>query len=525
MMTDVKRQYADALEDYSESSNLDYSDSHDDKKLHTKPGRKLTETEPKTKRAAQNRAAQRAYRERKERKLKDLEDKVKDLEGENVQAATEADFLKAQVDILKMELARYRGHFDFSDLNLPTKVGKLSNPRTGGYVASFDSPASSTSNKSPNSHKSSATSVSNHNSVSSDTTSPNQFSMDFPWSKDNLNSLHQSNAQQVPDLVSGSSSSTSPLNDNILVSPDSSVSSSAVSKANPNSNNLDFTSKFEEQLDPFCVQLNEVCGTKQCPVPKYKRQDSRGSNASSIVKLTDDQIQQYNSPFSNLLTPNSNSTNSGNIDYLNDPFFNGSTNLTSTNSTNTAIPNADSTPSELNFSKDPLSFLNDTNFDVSIAFGNPTHMSNNNQDSTPDDAPVHTNVDEVDPLSFLITEESIYDPLVDSFNFTDFVKPTEPKQATEHSITSKKSDAEYTTLPYENNDDDDDDNAVVPAPEHAIRCSEIWDRITAHPKYTEIDIDGLCNELKSKAKCSERGVVINSADVNQLLEQSAILKR
>ncbi|KAK6462262.1 Bzip transcription factor Pap1 bound To Dna, partial [Scheffersomyces coipomensis] len=66
--------------------------------------RKPIETEPKSKRTAQNRAAQRAYRERKERKMKDLEDKVKNLEDKNIKVTTEADFLKAQVEMLKKEL-------------------------------------------------------------------------------------------------------------------------------------------------------------------------------------------------------------------------------------------------------------------------------------------------------------------------------------------------------------------------------------------------------------------------------------
>lgn len=55
-------------------------------------GRKPIDTEPKSKRTAQNRAAQRAYRERKERKMKELEDKVRLLEDANVRALTETDF-------------------------------------------------------------------------------------------------------------------------------------------------------------------------------------------------------------------------------------------------------------------------------------------------------------------------------------------------------------------------------------------------------------------------------------------------
>ncbi|EAZ63026.2 basic-leucine zipper transcription factor [Scheffersomyces stipitis CBS 6054] len=492
-MNDVKRNYAEVLS--SESPMGSTPDAHDDKKLHTKPGRKPIETEPKSKRTAQNRAAQRAYRERKERKMKDLEDKVKSLEDENIKATTEADFLKAQVDMLKNELARYRGHTDFSDLNLPTKVGNLSNPNTsksGSY--NFNSASSTASSaKSANSVQHTSTSSSLNDN------SPRQFSVDFPWSKDNLMSLKSGtnvasseyNAnQQVPDLVSGSSSSTSPLNDNLLVSPDSSVSS-ASNPINVNTN-LDFTSSFDEQLDPFCVKLNEACGTKQCPVPKTKRNDSRVSQ-SSIPN-------QFSSPFSNLVTPTPQNLND--IDYLSDPFFNQVGDPFSLD--------FNTTPSHNN--EDPLSFLNDNNFDVSLAFGDPN--------------PRHGK-DELDPIALLTTEESIYDPLKDTsgvnvnFNFNDFVKSSLPSETT-------PKERNYTlTEPSINEEvaEDDDDDAVVPAPEQTIRCSEIWDRITAHPKYTEIDIDGLCNELKSKAKCSEKGVVINAADVNQLLEQSAMKRR
>jgi len=554
-MTDVKRNYSEALSE--DSPFADSPDAHDDKKLHTKPGRKPIDTEPKLKRTAQNRAAQRAYRERKERKMKDLEDKVKSLEDENIKATTEADFLKAQVDMLKNELARYRGHTDFTDLNLPTKVGRLSNPNNhktstsssqGNYVPYFDSTSSTASlAKSSRSVHNASTLLSLVNNDSL----PNQFSVDFPWSKNNLMSLkdnlnsnsnnldsnilggNANNFNNVPDLVSGSSSSTSPLNDNILVSPDSSVSS-ASNPINLNTN-LDFTSTFDEQVDPFCVKLNEACGTKQCPVPKYKRSDSRVS-AGSIP-------QQFNSPFSNLVTPASNNLND--VDYLNDPFFsqvgdafnldlsntenstnnnNNNNNTTlSSNVSNNTINTSSAVPASSNNTSiatpanasDPLSFLNDNNFDVSLAFGDPNPRQPK---------------DEFDPIALLTTEESVYDPLKDTsgvnvnFNFNEFVKSSLPSEATpkERNYTLTEPSIHEESLQEE---DEDDDDAVVPAPEQTIRCSEIWDRITAHPKYTEIDIDGLCNELKSKAKCSEKGVVINSADVNLLLEQSAILKR
>ena len=60
------------------------------------------------KRKAQNRAAQRAFRERKERHLKDLETKVEDLEKSSEAANHENGRLRAQVDKLNTELTEYR---------------------------------------------------------------------------------------------------------------------------------------------------------------------------------------------------------------------------------------------------------------------------------------------------------------------------------------------------------------------------------------------------------------------------------
>ncbi|KAF5101835.1 hypothetical protein D0Z00_000697 [Geotrichum galactomycetum] len=73
-----------------------------------KAGRKADPVEPANKRKAQNRAAQRAFRERKEKHLKDLEDKISELESESRTANTENDFLRQQVKRLQNELNQYR---------------------------------------------------------------------------------------------------------------------------------------------------------------------------------------------------------------------------------------------------------------------------------------------------------------------------------------------------------------------------------------------------------------------------------
>ncbi|KAI5952646.1 hypothetical protein KGF54_003513 [Candida jiufengensis] len=482
-MAEVKRNYSEIINSPLDSPDEDYNDP---KKLHTKPGRKPLDTEPKSKRTAQNRAAQRAYRERKERKMKDLEDKVKSLEDENVKATTESDFLKAQVNILKAELSKYRGSTDFSDLNLPKKVGHLSNPNPNTNTNSIDlsPPSNERHNTDDSSSNSNKNSISDRASTRS-SVSANNVSFGLPWSKDNLKFIRQQEQRNdnngdgnVPDLVSGSSSSTTPLNDNILVSPTSSDLPTA-------KNNLDFTHTYEEEIDPFCSKLGEACGTKQNPIPKQQRR------SIDVNKFPSTNSSNYNSPFSNI-SPNTqnNYTIDSNSNEYNDPFFNnmGEFNFN-------LIDNK-----YKNDMDDPLSFLNNDNFDVSLAFG-----------ETKDNKTK-------DPIDLLTTEESIYDPMIKeeintNFNFNDFIKNSIPERR-ESSITK-----DTTKEDNNNNDDDDDLNEMVPAPQSTLKCSEIWDRITAHPKYTELDIDGLCNELKNKAKCSEKGVVINTKDVNNLLER------
>ncbi|CAG7980692.1 unnamed protein product [Penicillium salamii] len=95
-----------------------------------------------SKRKAQNRAAQRAFRERKERHVKDLEDKVNNLE-------TASDTLHADNERLKRELAKYtteneilratsntnRAHGNINDSPEPTVTGPMRYSPTDFYTS------------------------------------------------------------------------------------------------------------------------------------------------------------------------------------------------------------------------------------------------------------------------------------------------------------------------------------------------------------------------------------------------------
>jgi len=85
----------------------------------------LTRTQ---KRKAQNRAAQRAFRERKEKHLKDLETKVAELEKASDATNHENGLLRAQVQRLQVELREYRKR-----LSLNSTGVNRSPPMAGGF--------------------------------------------------------------------------------------------------------------------------------------------------------------------------------------------------------------------------------------------------------------------------------------------------------------------------------------------------------------------------------------------------------
>ncbi|KAF8203321.1 hypothetical protein BJ912DRAFT_352065 [Pholiota molesta] len=107
------------------------------------------------KRKEQNRAAQRAFRERKEKHVKDLEDKVADLEAKNEQAVHENENLRDLLTRLQTEnVALKQSSFTFSlpkpSVAIPTAI---ESPRTTQSIFSALSPQSAASPIASTSHK------------------------------------------------------------------------------------------------------------------------------------------------------------------------------------------------------------------------------------------------------------------------------------------------------------------------------------------------------------------------------------
>ncbi|RIA99508.1 hypothetical protein C1645_730777 [Glomus cerebriforme] len=112
-----------------------------------KPGRKPLTNTPSSKRKAQNRAAQRAFRERKERYVKELENKIKELESVSAKSAQENQQLKTLVEQLQAEnfiLKQTSFTFDFpldkaNDTTIPLSSELLVSTQTPTEIQSSKS--------------------------------------------------------------------------------------------------------------------------------------------------------------------------------------------------------------------------------------------------------------------------------------------------------------------------------------------------------------------------------------------------
>lgn len=434
---------------------------HDDKKQNiAMAGPKPIDTEPKSRRTAQNRAAQRKFRERKKRKMKDLEEKVALLEDEKMKALSEQNILRAQIDLLKRELHCVTGLTTVPVLDSLPQAASVPAPKSTATPFTFSSFIDGT----------------------------NQWSLNTTSTDFNL-PLQSLSSQRLPELVSGLSSSSSPLNNTLNMTP-SSTESGGIASVMPS---------FDNQVNHFCNKLRETCGGSCKPVPKVKRWGNpvppyEESYADAFYTL-----HNLDSQFQTLFSPG---------ETLSDPLF----------APGNPAANLNLPPNKANAQYDSLAFLSDAGFDVSLAFGNSL------DDIVEKGAPAAYD----DKLASLVTKKSMFGPLAKpnpDLDFSEYVKHTPSSAKSSRSTSESEGHRTASILSFNKSPTIFEEREdVIPAGKKSMKCPKIWDRITAHPRYTEIDIDGLCSELYTKAKFLEKGVVINVNDVNSLIEQSACRK-
>jgi AP-1-like factor len=469
-----------------------------------KPGRKPLTSEPTTKRKAQNRAAQRAFRERKEKHLKDLETKVQELEKASDATNHENGLLRAQVQRLQMELREYRKRLSMNSTGVTRTP-----PLAGGF-----------------------SSMLNNNS------SNNNFSFEFPRF--------------------GGLPGAQLLDNGPLAKKNASVSTNASSRHNSTGPALSPTSKANGQLtnSPGAMTGNgqrsgSLNGFFGFDSSKSNNNDTPRSNTESSTS-SQSRVFQFNSgssshsdsPSNSSTSPTNQDSSCGTTpepshtspnqqaDTIKDGYvchgnsegevlFCEKLNMACGNPRNPmprAMSTSDDKPSPAVFSP-TLSNANNAN-------------NNNNKSPTPASAALNgidyfanQNGGQFDPMLFGEYRDTQNAIVGDGNDFTNgFFNDAFLNTGYGSPFHFGDTPAVQKTNPLEEIERiQDGEDEVVPGEDvnSLLNCHKIWDKLSSRPDFKDgtIDIDNLCSELRAKARCSESGVVVDHKDVEAALKR------
>ncbi|KAL2433700.1 AP-1-like transcription factor yap1 [Exophiala dermatitidis] len=459
-----------------------------------KPGRKPLTSEPTSKRKAQNRAAQRAFRERKEKHLRDLETKVEDLEKASESANHENGLLRAQVERLQVELKEYRKRLSWISSNglnnrpqgLLPHQGPNSVVSHNDFQFEFpkfgDMPSLPTTNTFNNGTPQAQASP----GASRTTSLPNSTST--PASQNGASRRSTSSMQNQPARIG--SLSQSPMSNNVPASPQ------PLNQQSVHHSSVDTLSGL------FSPSILEA--SRKASLGGYFPQTTYNTSIQSNRGSLDHAVQggkpvaYSNSSFSNSDSPCS-STESHNvvssIGTSPEPGVNSPANKHNEYSLNPI--SEEHQPSLGEYAADPgfdvnginwLAQQNNNGFDP-ILFGDYRESQDN--------------ILSQDFGSFFNDAYPLPDLGSPLHNYNDLAVDQAPK----HDLMQQVENAR-------NGNDE-----TVRSVEQPMTCNKIWDRLQSMEKFRngEIDIDNLCSELRAKAKCSEGGAVIDKKDVDKIL--------
>ncbi|EGE03693.1 bZIP transcription factor AP-1/Yap1 [Trichophyton equinum CBS 127.97] len=507
--------------DGGEGADTGKKRKENEEKVAKKPGRKPLTSEPTTKRKAQNRAAQRAFRDRKEKHLKDLETKVADLERASQTANQENTLLRAHIQRLQVELKEYRKRLSWissgnsfspttSLLNQARSLhaqARLNNDFSfdfpkfgdlpGAHMNNIGSLAKGTPNALSQTHPALGIKATSHIGTTPQFTPSNGSAFRQNGQSSTTNKSHEApgstytsqNFETSPATFSESPSASSESQhiSSICTSPESSLTSPTIAQKGDASNSAQANGNGNAKKNSpsqcelkFYQQLGEACGCVDNPIPAaLAKKSSQGSTNPKSPENAVSTLSPANS--TPTMSTSTASENTNNTQTASDPSGKGSA---------TASSNVLSDPSIPSF--DWLAQQNGGHFDP-VLFG-----------------------DYRDPQDAVLSQDfsGFFDdafPLPDLGAF-DAATPGSTAK------TPGKTDAPATTV------DIDDDEEVVPGEDRSqmLSCTKIWDRLQRLEKFRngEIDVDNLCTQLRTKARCSEGGVVIDQKDVDDIVTRA-----
>ncbi|KAF2110708.1 AP1-like transcription factor-like protein [Lophiotrema nucula] len=468
-----------------------------DDKQAKKPGRKPLTSEPTTKRKAQNRAAQRAFRERKEKHLKDLETKVAELEKASDASNHENGLLRAQVQRLQMELREYRKRLSLNSTGL-----NRSPPVAGGFSSLFG--AGNTS------------------------TAASNFQFDFPKFGGLPGSHILDNGPLAKAAVNkpGSISSNGPARQNstgrslsprsqtsgsIANSPDFNGNTANGAQRNGSLNGLFNNTSFDYNLNGTVQQRSNTADSSSGQSRVFQFNSGSSTHSDSPSASSTSQVG-LNSSCDTSPEPSHNSPK-GPSDTIAEGY----------------VCHGDS-EGEVTFCEK-----------LNMACGNPRNpipRAMSHSDAKPSPVPAKTPGTDVNGIDFFANQNGgQFDPSLfgdyrdtnnaivgdgdftggffnDAFLNTDFGSPFHFGDTP--AIQKPNPLEEIERL-------QDGDEEVVPGEDinQMLNCHKIWDKLSNRADFKDgsIDIDNLCSELRAKARCSESGVVVDHKDVEAALKR------
>lgn len=418
-----------------------------------------------------NRLAQKKFREKKQQKYKELMQRVEYLEKMNKELKNNESLLKKQIEELKQTSGD-----SLSNDDLYAKTGS-----DRAYSHSEDESSISGTSFKGSEDLSQAYNKAGLGRKSSQDTA-NSFS--FPWG----NSLE---TYDKPSSKNGSIGSISTLFSNEILSDKNSLKA--------DNSEYDFGETAEE--NNFCDNLGDACPYTPSGVNKHIGQSTMKTPLHISADLLNDD------------KTNKKVSTAGNVNEVSN------------------LNNIDSVFGIPNFSFSPSGFEETTGLETKEQDGSLNFLTNQNEflAKQPD---FNNNIENAEADFFNSVPSVEFDaPSTDSpmnFNFNYLLdnsidnKTTPTANLTKDYSNFSKYDSGFTKKSSFSDankslNDDEDDNLVVPSDGKFFTCSEIWDRITSNPKLSDLDLDNLCMELKTKARCSERGVLIKEEDLNKAL--------
>ncbi|KAG9243881.1 BAP1, transcription factor bZIP [Calycina marina] len=502
--THEKRSHPDDDEDDEEGGG---KRRESEEKGSKKPGRKPLTSEPTSKRKAQNRAAQRAFRERKERHLKDLETKVDDLEKASENANHENSILRAQIEKMSIELQEYR-----------KRVALNGNPRNPSlnsglpaYLANKGINGNSTANN------------------------PNDINFQFEFPK-----FGRLPGPPSTTTKNSGKSAALPITLQQTLNPLDRSESSPVKQTLPGTSAAGFNTGLNQV--PALMDGGDMSGLSGLFSPatlesisKSSSYDFFGTNTNGSRSSTDTLAQNSTGHNTSHSSPsassNSNHGPSSSCGTSPEP----TTQSPVYKASETNLTTIGEEPNNV-LGQGELTFCDKLN----MACGNPnnpvprtmseTSASSGNMEATTFDINgidwfAQQNGNQFDPQLFgdyrepqqnILSSDVFSDSFFsDAYALPDFnspfniaLSPAAPKKDLVAQIDEKL-----------------DEEEVVPGedPAKLLTCNTIWDRLQACPKVKEggFDLDLLCKDLQKKAKCSETGAVVNESDFNKIMKSYA----